>query len=85
MIGGKPVKTMISDEATPCPLDQVNRQFYARASNMLWVSYVTYIATWSGFVYVTLVIEVYARNRGLAGEQDGACQLRTRRPGAGDP
>ena len=61
VIRGKPVKTTISDKTAPCPLDQVNRQFHAPAPNMLWVSDFTYVATWSGFVYVALVIDVYAR------------------------
>lgn len=30
-----PVKTTISDKATPCPLDQVNRQFQAPQPNAL--------------------------------------------------
>ncbi len=42
VIRGKPVKTTISDKATPCPLDQVNRQFHAPAPNMLWVADFTY-------------------------------------------
>ena len=45
----------------PCPLDHVNRQFKARAPNILWVSDFTYVATWSGFVYVAFVIDVFAR------------------------
>ena len=61
VIRGKPVKTTVSDKAAPCPLDQVNRQFHAPAPNMLWVSDFTYVATWSGFVYVAFVIDVYAR------------------------
>jgi putative transposase len=61
VIRGKPVKTTISEKAAPCPLDQVNRQFHAPAPNMLWVSNFTDVATWSGFVYVAFVIDVYAR------------------------
>lgn len=61
IIRGKPVRTTISDKATPCPLDQVNRQFHAPAPNRLWVSDFTYVATWRGFVYVAFVIDVYAR------------------------
>ncbi|WP_336966251.1 IS3 family transposase [Sphingobium aquiterrae] len=61
VVRGKPVKTTMSDKAAPCPLDQVNRQFHAPAPNMLWVSDFTYVATWSGFVYVAFVIDVYAR------------------------
>ena len=55
------MKTTISDKAMPCPLDKVNRQFAADRPNKLWVSDFTYIATWSGFVYVAFVIDVYAR------------------------
>ena len=35
VIRGKPGKMTISDKAAPCPLDQVNRQFYVPAPNML--------------------------------------------------
>ena len=61
VIRGKPVRTTVSDKATPCPLDHVNRQFHAPAPNMLWVSDFTYVATWAGFVYVAFVTDVYAR------------------------
>ncbi|MCK1397006.1 IS3 family transposase [Bradyrhizobium sp. 4] len=61
VIRGKPVKTTISDKAAPCPLDHVNRQFRAPRPNVLWLSDFTYVATWSGFVYVAFVIDAYAR------------------------
>jgi putative transposase len=61
VIRGKPVRTTISDKATPCPLDHVNRQFHAPAPNRLWVSDFTYVSTWPGMVYVAFVIDVYAR------------------------
>jgi putative transposase len=61
VIRGKPVRTTISDKAVPCPLDHVNRQFNAPQPNVLWVSDFTYVATWSGFVYVAFVIDAYAR------------------------
>ncbi len=61
VIRGKPVRTTISDKTAPCPLDHVNRQFHAPRPNALWVSDFTYVATWSGFVYVAFVIDAYAR------------------------
>jgi putative transposase len=61
IVRGKPVRTTISDKATPCPLDRVNRQFHAPAPNRLWVSDFTYVSTWSGMIYVAFVIDVYAR------------------------
>jgi putative transposase len=61
VVRGKTVRTTISNAATPCPLDHVNRQFKAPRPNVLWVSDFTYVATWAGFVYVAFVIDVFAR------------------------
>lgn len=61
VIRGKAIRTTTPDKAAPCPLDHVNRQFYAPAPNRLWVSDFTYVSTWSGFVYVAFVIDAYAR------------------------
>jgi transposase InsO family protein len=61
IVRGRSVRTTISDKAAPCPLDRVNRKFKAPAPNRLWVSDFTYVATWSGFVYVAFVIDAYAR------------------------
>ena len=60
-VRGRTVRTTISNPATPCPLDRVNRQFKAPCPNALWVSDFTYVATWAGFVYVAFVIDVFAR------------------------
>ena len=35
--------------------------FKATRPNQLWVSDLTYVATWRGFVYVAFVIDVFAR------------------------
>ena len=61
VIRGRPVRTTMSDKAAPCPLDHVQRQFRAPAPNTLWVSDFTYVAIWSGFVYMAFVIDAYAR------------------------
>jgi putative transposase len=61
VVRGKRVRTTISNTAAPCPLDRVNRQFKAPRPNALWVSDFTYVATWTGFVYVAFVIDVFAR------------------------
>jgi transposase InsO family protein len=61
VIRGKPVRTTVPDKAAPRPLDHVNRVFHAPAPNMLWLSDVTYVSAWSGFVYVAFVIDAYAR------------------------
>ncbi len=43
------------------PADLVDRAFVATRPNLLWVSDVTYVATWSGFAYVAFVVDVFAR------------------------
>jgi putative transposase len=58
---GKVVRTTISDNDAPCPLDRVNRQFRADRPNQLWVSDFTYVSTWQGWLYVAFVIDVFAR------------------------
>ena len=44
----------------PAP-DLVNRAFVATAINQLWVADMTYIPTWTGFLYLAMVIDVYSR------------------------
>ncbi|WP_081227639.1 IS3 family transposase [Pseudoalteromonas luteoviolacea] len=56
---GKVCKTTLPNEQQDKPLDLVNRQFTAEQPNQLWVADITYVATWSGFVYVAFVIGVF--------------------------
>ena len=44
----------------PAP-DLVDRKFAAPAPNRLWVADITYVRTWSGFVYVAFITDVYSR------------------------
>ena len=44
----------------PAP-DLVNRLFVASDINRLWVADMTYIPTWTGFLYLSVVIDVYSR------------------------
>ena len=53
--------TTIADDAAARPQDLVERNFAAERPNQLWVSDLTYVATWRGFVYVAFVIDVYSR------------------------
>jgi len=59
--GGKNYRTTIPDTAAARPADLVNRQFQADRPNQLWVADFTYVATWSGLVFVAFVIDVFAR------------------------
>ena len=60
-VRGRQFKTTIPDESASRPLDLVDRDFSATRPNQLWVSDLTYVATWRGFVYVAFVIDVFAR------------------------
>jgi transposase InsO family protein len=60
-VRGRKCRTTIADDSASKPLDHVNRQFEATRPNQLWVADFTYVATWTGFVYVAFVIDVFAR------------------------
>jgi putative transposase len=57
---GKTYKTTTPDAAAR-PADLVERDFSAQRPNQLWVADLTYVATWSGFVYVAFVIDAFSR------------------------
>jgi putative transposase len=42
-------------------VDLVDRQFYTDGPDRLWVADITYIPTWSGFLYLAMVLDVYSR------------------------
>jgi putative transposase len=58
---GKPKFTTIPDTEADRPRDLVDRRFSAGAPNRLWVADLTYVRTWSGFVYVAFITDVYSR------------------------
>jgi putative transposase len=57
----KGFKTTVRDrDARPAP-DLVDRNFTATAPNQLWVADITYVSTWSGFLFVAIILDVYSR------------------------
>ena len=58
---GKTRRTTTPQETDSRPADLVERDFSATRPNQLWVADLTYVATWSGFVYVALVIDAFSR------------------------
>ena len=52
--------TLRSKEARPAP-DLVNRNFTAGRPNALWVADITYVPTWSGFLFLAVVLDVFSR------------------------
>lgn len=43
------------------PADLVQRDFSAEAPNRLWVSDLTYVATWAGVSYVCFIVDAFSR------------------------
>ena len=58
---GRFKRTTIPNEQAARPADLVNRDFSASRPNQLWVADLTYVATWSGFVYTSFIIDAYSR------------------------
>lgn len=61
VVRGKKKRTTWPGEVAQRPADLVERKFTAAAPNRLWVADLTYVSTWSGFVYVAFVIDVFSR------------------------
>jgi putative transposase len=60
-VRGKTRRTTIPSELSPRPADLVERVFSAPAPNRLWLADITYVSTWSGFVYTAFVIDAFSR------------------------
>ena len=60
-VRGRRARTTVPADLVERPLDLVERDFTAERPNQLWVSDLTYVATWRGFVYVAFVIDVFSR------------------------
>jgi len=55
-----PVTTVRAVQARPAP-DLVQRAFTATGPNQLWVADITYVPTWSGTLYLAVVLDVWSR------------------------
>ena len=55
------VVTTTSDPEAQKPADLVERRFFSIAPDQLWVADITYIPTWSGWLYLAMVLDVYSR------------------------
>lgn len=57
----KGTRTTLADrDRRPAP-DLVERKFRADAPDRLWVADITYVPTWSGFLYLAVVLDVFSR------------------------
>ena len=52
--------TVRDKKARPAP-DLVERKFTAEGRDRLWVADITYIPTWAGFLYLSVVLDVWSR------------------------
>jgi putative transposase len=52
--------TRRDEHARPVP-DLLNRDFSAPGPNRRWVADITYVPTWSGFLFLAVVIDVFSR------------------------
>lgn len=59
--GKKRRTTIPDDQAARRPPDLLQRDFSAAAPNRRWVADFTYVASWSGVVYVAFVIDLFSR------------------------
>jgi putative transposase len=55
------VRTTLTDALSPPAVDRVDRHFDALGPDQLWVADITYIPTWSGFLYLAMVLDVWSR------------------------
>jgi putative transposase len=55
------VRTTIPDAYSAVAVDRVDRRFEAPGPDRLWVADITYIPTWSGFLYLSMVLDVWSR------------------------
>ncbi len=61
VVRGRRIRTTIPGDEAERPEDLVERAFCAERPNRLWVSDLTYVAPWRGFVYVAFVIDAFSR------------------------
>ncbi|GGQ34859.1 putative transposase for insertion sequence element IS986/IS6110 [Streptosporangium pseudovulgare] len=61
LVRGEARRTMIPADQAERPADLVRRESHTPVPNRLWVAGLTYVRTWSGWVYVAFVIDVYSR------------------------
>jgi putative transposase len=61
VVRGRTTRITIAAGKDSRPLDLVQRRFASDRPNQLWVADFTYVATWTGFVYVAFVIDVFSR------------------------
>lgn len=55
------VVTTVREPSAPLAPDHLQRQFVADQPNTRWTADITYVPTWSGFLYLAVVLDVFSR------------------------
>lgn len=55
------VVTTVREPAGPVVPDRLERQFVATAPDTTWTADIMYVPTWSGFLYLAVVLDVFSR------------------------
>ncbi|KUN16700.1 transposase [Streptomyces antibioticus] len=58
---GKKIRTIVRNDGHDRAADLLKRDFTASRPNERWVADFTYVATWSGIIYVAFVVDVFSR------------------------
>lgn len=58
---GKAIRTTVPGKDGVRAGDLLNRDFTAEAPNRCWVTDFTYVRTWSGWVYVAFIVDVFSQ------------------------
>jgi putative transposase len=53
--------TTVREPSAPLAPDHLQRQFVASAPNSRWTADITYVPTWSGVLYLAVVLDVFSR------------------------
>ena len=54
-------RTTCVDRSHRAAPDRVERQFTADAPDRIWLADITYVPTWTGFLYLAIVLDVFSR------------------------
>jgi len=68
--------TKRAKDARPVP-DLVDRDFAVDRCDQLWVADITYVPTWSGFLYLAVVVDAFSRRVPSVAEPGSLACLRT--------
>lgn len=58
---GRQKRTTIRDDRHAAADDLVNRNFTAAVPDQVWIADMTYVSTWSGWVYTAFVVDVFSQ------------------------